>query len=166
MSGVVGAGGGGPPSTPLRSNTFRADHPHPRWVWRGGFGAGARRIDDVVMTDEREQRRAELRERLAAVRGRIEKACRAVGRDPDEVTLVAITKTFPASDVRLLYGLGVRDVGENRDQEAAPKAAECADLEPQLTWHFVGQLQTNKAGSVVRYASVVHSVDRDHLVRV
>jgi len=81
------------------------------------------------------------------------------------VTLVAITKTFPASDVRLLYELGVRDVGENRDQEAAPKAAECADLAPKLTWHFVGQLQTNKAASVVRYARVVHSVDRMRLVR-
>ena len=89
----------------------------------------------------------------------------AAGRDPGEVTLVAITKTFPASDVRLLYELGVRDVGENRDQEAAPKAAECADLAPGLTWHFVGQLQTNKAASVVRYARVVHSVDRMRLVR-
>ena len=77
---------------------------------------------------------------------------------------MAITKTFPASDVRLLYELGVRDVGENRDQEAAPKAAECAGLGPDLTWHFVGQLQTNKCASVVRYASVVHSVDRLRLV--
>ena len=112
-----------------------------------------------------EERRSELRERLAAVRGRIGAACRAVRRDPGEVTLVAVTKTFPASDVRLLYELGVRDVGENRDQEAAPKAAECADLAPELSWHFIGQLQTNKAASVVRYASVVHSVDRLRLVR-
>jgi pyridoxal phosphate enzyme (YggS family) len=73
-----------------------------------------------------------------------------------------VTKTFPADDVRLLAGLGVRDVGENRDQEAAPKAAACADVD--LTWHFVGQLQTNKATSVARYASVVHSVDRARLV--
>jgi len=110
-------------------------------------------------------RRAELSGRLVAVRGRIAAACAAVGRDAGEVKLVAITKTFPASDVRLLYELGVRDVGENRDQEAAPKAAECADLAPGLTWHFVGQLQTNKAASVVRYARVVHSVDRMRLVR-
>src|SRR5215467_12745820 len=110
-------------------------------------------------------RRDELNRRLVAVRGRIAAACAAVGRDAGEVTLVAITKTFPASDVRLLYELGVRDVGENRDQEAAPKAAECADLAPGLTWHFVGQLQTNKAASVVRYARVVHSVDRMRLVR-
>ena len=112
-----------------------------------------------------ESRRAELSGRLVAVRGRIAAACAAVGRDAGEVTLIAITKTFPAADVRLLYELGVRDVGENRDQEAAPKAAECADLVPKLTWHFVGQLQTNKAASVVRYARVVHSVDRMRLVR-
>jgi pyridoxal phosphate enzyme (YggS family) len=109
-------------------------------------------------------RRAELRERLAGVHERISKACVAAGRDPGEVTLVAVTKTFPASDVRLLSELGVRDVGENRDQEAAPKAAECADLS-ELTWHFIGQLQTNKAASVAGYAGVVHSVDRLRLVR-
>ena len=110
-------------------------------------------------------RKAELDGRLVTVRERIAAACVAAGRDPEEVTLVAVTKTFPASDVRLLYELGVRDVGENRDQEAAPKAAECADLAPGLTWHFVGQLQTNKAASVVRYARVVHSVDRLRLAR-
>jgi hypothetical protein len=91
------------------------------------------------------------------------KACEAAGRDVSELTLIAVTKTRPASDVRLLAGLGVADVGENRDAEAAPKAAECVGLD--LTWHFVGQLQTNKAASVVRYASVVHSVDRPRLVR-
>src|SRR5215471_20585057 len=109
-------------------------------------------------------RREELRSRLAGGGGRIGGACAAVGRDAEEVTLVAITKTFPASDVRLLYDLGVRDVGENRDQEAAPKAAECADI-ADLTWHFIGQLQTNKAASVVGYAGVIHSVDRLRLVR-
>ena len=115
------------------------------------------------MAGERE-RRDELAERLVAVRQRIDAACAAAGRDPGEVTLIAVTKTFPASDVRLLYDLGVRDVGENRDQEAAPKAAKCADL-ADLTWHFIGQLQTNKAASVARYADVVHSVDRLRLVR-
>ncbi|MBO0772535.1 MAG: YggS family pyridoxal phosphate-dependent enzyme [Actinobacteria bacterium] len=110
-------------------------------------------------------RRAEIAGRLAAVRDRIGAACAAAGRDPGDVTLIGITKTFPASDVRLLYDLGVTDVGENRDQEAAPKAAQCADLVPGLTWHFVGQLQTNKSASVVSYASVVHSVDRVRLVR-
>ena len=108
-------------------------------------------------------RAAEIAASLARVRARITAACRAAGRGPDEVTLVAITKTFPASDVRLLARLGVRDIGENRDQEAAPKAAAVADLRDELTWHFVGQLQTNKAASVTRYADVVHSVDRPRL---
>src|SRR5690606_32525541 len=93
---------------------------------------------------------------------RIEEACRAVGRRRSEITLIAVTKTYPASDVRILNELGVRDIGENRDQEAAAKAAECADLD--LTWHFIGQLQTNKARSVVSYADMIHSVDRPRLV--
>lgn len=109
-------------------------------------------------------RRAELAASLTALRDRIAAACAAAGRVSDEVTLIAITKTFPASDVRLLHELGVRDVGENRDQEAAPKAAQCSGL-TGLTWHFVGQLQTRKCASVVSYASVVHSVDRPRLVR-
>jgi PLP dependent protein len=108
-------------------------------------------------------RREELALRLAAVRQRISAACAAAGRAAEEVTLIAVTKTWPASDVRLLSGLGVTDIGENRDAEAAPKAAQCADLD--LTWHFVGQLQTNKCASVARYATFVHSVDRLRLIR-
>ena len=76
----------------------------------------------------------------------------------DDVTLVVVTKFFPASDVRLLADLGVTDVGENRHQEAEAKAAECADL--GLTWHFIGGLQSNKAAAVAAYADVVESVDR------
>ena len=111
-------------------------------------------------------RREELAARLAEVRQRMAKACEAAGRDLSELTLIAVTKTRPASDVRLLSDLGVKDIGENRDAEAAPKAAQCADLGlKDLTWHFIGQLQTNKAASVVRYASVVHSVDRLRLIR-
>ena len=108
-------------------------------------------------------RRDELAVRLAAVRQRIFAACDAAGRDAGDVTLIAVTKTHPASDVRLLAGLGVCDIGENRDAEAAPKVAQCADL--SLTWHFIGQLQTNKCASVARYAAVVHSVDRTRLIR-
>ncbi|ROO83967.1 hypothetical protein EDD29_1477 [Actinocorallia herbida] len=104
----------------------------------------------------------ELADALEGVRARIALACDKAGRDPAEITLIAVTKTRPASDVRLLAGLGVTDVGENRDQEAGAKAAECRDL--PLTWHFVGRLQTNKVKSVLRYASVVHSVDRPRLV--
>jgi pyridoxal phosphate enzyme (YggS family) len=78
-----------------------------------------------------------------------------------EVTLVAVTKTYPAQDVARLASLGVLDVGENRDQEAAPKAAATPG---DLRWHFIGQLQRNKARSVASYASVVHSVDSLRLV--
>jgi PLP dependent protein len=109
-----------------------------------------------------EQRRAELADGLNEVWARIEAACAAAGRSRDEITLIAVTKTWPASDVRLLYELGQRDFGENRDQEAAPKAEASAGLD--LTWHFVGQLQTNKVASVTRYADVIHSVDRLRLV--
>ncbi|MDX3237377.1 YggS family pyridoxal phosphate-dependent enzyme [Streptomyces sp. ME03-5709C] len=114
------------------------------------------------MTDRTQEREAELAGNLAAVRERIAAACAAAGRARDEVTLIVVTKTYPASDVRILSRLGVREVAENRDQDAAPKAEACADL--PLTWHFVGQLQTNKVRSVVRYADVVHSVDRLRLV--
>lgn len=107
-------------------------------------------------------RQAELAENLARVEERIEGACIAAGRSRDEVTLIVVTKTYPARDVRLLAELGVRHVAENRDQEAATKAAECADT--PVTWHFVGQLQTNKARSVAGYADVIHSVDRPRLV--
>ena len=121
-------------------------------------------------------RREELARNLAEVRSRIGAACAAAGRDPGEVTLIAITKTKPASDVLLLHELALTDVGENKDQEAAPKAAACAaalraearvgvDAGPPLRWHFVGQLQTNKSASVARYADVVHSVDRVRLAR-
>jgi PLP dependent protein len=102
----------------------------------------------------------ELRANLELVQERIEKACQAAGRARDEVTLVAITKTFPVSDVRALADLGITDVGENREQELKVKAPDC----PDLTWHFVGQLQSKKSRSVVKYASVVHSVDRPSLV--
>ncbi|MCW2817611.1 MAG: YggS family pyridoxal phosphate-dependent enzyme [Marmoricola sp.] len=107
-------------------------------------------------------RAAELGEGLTRVRARVTSACEQAGRDPAEVTLVAVTKFFPASDVRLLASLGVRDVGENRHQEAVEKAADCADL--GLTWHYIGGLQSNKAAAVAAYADVVHSLDRAKLV--
>ena len=110
------------------------------------------------MTDDR---RAELAANLADVRARIAAAEAAAGRVPGSVGLVVVTKTWPASDVRLLAALGVTEVAENRDQEARPKQAECADL--GLRWHFVGQLQRNKARHVVGYCDVVESVDRPEL---
>lgn len=114
------------------------------------------------MSPGSDERRARLAANLAAVRAQIERACERAGRSPEEVTLIAVTKTFPADDVRLLAELGVTDFGENRHQEAQAKVAEVAD--PKLTWHFVGQLQANKARAVVEYAAVVHSVDRVRLV--
>ena len=107
-------------------------------------------------------RREEVAANLDVVRRRMATACREAGRDPDEVSLVVVTKFFPASDVRLLADLGVTDVGENRHQEAEAKAAECADL--GLRWHFIGGLQSNKAAAVAAYADVVESVDRAKLV--
>ena len=114
-------------------------------------------------------RRDELAENLAALHARIERACAEAGRDPDELTLIVVTKFFPASDVLALHDLGVRDFGENRDQEAGPKFAEVRSalhdrgLEG-LTLHFIGRLQSNKAGHVAAYADVVQSVDRAKLV--
>lgn len=107
-------------------------------------------------------RREELAAALARVRARIATAETAAGRAPGEVALTVVTKFFPASDVRLLAGLGVTDVGENRHQEAQAKAAECADL--GLRWHFIGGLQSNKAAAVAAYADVVESVDRAKLL--
>jgi len=117
-----------------------------------------------------EDRQAELTRRLAAVRARVAAACAAAGRDAAELTLIAVTKTYPAADVLALASLGLTDFGENRDQEAAPKAAEvtaalAAGSSAPVRWHFIGQLQTNKARHVAGYADIVHSVDRVRLVR-
>jgi len=119
-------------------------------------------------------RAAEIAANLAAVRERIAAACVAAGRASDGVTLVAVTKFRPASDVLHLLRLGQTVLGENRDQEASSKAeevaaalaAELADTasDPRPEWHFIGQLQTNKVKSVVSYADVVESVDRLSLV--
>jgi PLP dependent protein len=111
-----------------------------------------------------QERLAELAANLAAVQTSIADACAAAGRDPAEVALIAVTKTFPVPDIIALASLGVIDVGENKDQEAAPKVAACAGAGLALRWHFVGQLQVNKAGSVAGYAHMVHSVDRARLV--
>jgi len=108
------------------------------------------------------ERRTEIAAGLDAVRRRISAAADAAGRDPDEITLVAVTKFFPATDVRILADLGVTDVGENRHPEAGDKCAECGDL--PLRWHFIGGLQSNKATVVGSYADVVESVDRAKLV--
>jgi PLP dependent protein len=104
----------------------------------------------------------ELAERLASVRAAIADAAVGAGRDPAELTTIVVTKFHPASLVRELATLGVRDVGENRHQEAVAKAADVAD--PAIRWHFIGQLQSNKARQVRGYAAAVHSVDRASVV--
>jgi pyridoxal phosphate enzyme (YggS family) len=109
-------------------------------------------------------RRAQLAASLAEVGERIARACAEAGRPAGSVTLTAVTKTYPASDVLLLAGLGVTDVGENRDQEAAPKVAAVRAEGVGLRWHYIGQLQRNKAKSVAGYADVVESVDSERLV--
>src|SRR5690606_407623 len=132
---------------------------HHRPVRRGGPAAppGGRGVTDRV---------EELRRNLATVQHRITAACAAAGRDPAEITLIVVTKYFPVSDVVALADLGGTDIGENKDQEAAAKVAELPPaVRERLTVHFIGQLQTNKARSVARYADAVHSVDRSKLVR-
>lgn len=109
---------------------------------------------------------ATLAERLAAIETKIQDAARQANRLRNEITLVVVSKNHPAQLVVNLVDLGQRDFGENRDQEAAPKAAEVAIERPGLAnWHFVGQLQTNKVKSVLNYASTVHSLDRESLLR-
>nr|BFF14169.1 hypothetical protein GCM10025699_54720 [Microbacterium flavescens] len=105
----------------------------------------------------------DLADRLARVAADVESAARAVGRRPEEITTIVVTKFHPAELVRDLYERGVRDVGENRHQEAQVKAAELSDLEG-LRWHFVGQLQSKKARQARRYAAAVHSLDRSSVV--
>jgi pyridoxal phosphate enzyme (YggS family) len=97
---------------------------------------------------------------LAALEMRLSAACAAAGREREQIVLIAVSKTRPVGDIEILRSLGVEDFGENRDQEARQKAAEVSGVR----WHFVGSLQTNKAGSVTAYADVVHSVDRLPLV--
>jgi len=101
-------------------------------------------------------RSAELAANLDSVKRRINAAAENSGRAAEEITLIVVTKTFPASDVKILYELGVRDFGENRDQEASVKAAELPD---DSRWHFQGQIQSNKLKSIVRWADVIHSID-------
>jgi len=106
----------------------------------------------------------DLADNLRLVRERVGAACRAAGREPETVTVVAVSKTWPAADVLRLHSLGQREFGENRDQEARAKAAALSAAGAEVRWHFVGRLQRNKCASVARYADVVHAVDRPELV--
>ncbi len=127
---------------------------------RGGCPACTGRL-----LDERVARRDELAEAVAATEVRIAAAARAAGRERSELTLVAVSKTWPASDVLLLASLGLRDFGENRVQEVVRKAADvAAGMAGGVRWHFVGRLQRNKCRTVAGFATLVHSVDRPELV--
>ena len=99
-----------------------------------------------------------LAARLSAIDTRIAEAARQAGREPAEITRIVVTKFHPIDLVRELSELGVRDVGENRQQELSAKRAEASGLD--LRWHFIGQAQTNKAAAIRRDADAVHSVDR------
>jgi PLP dependent protein len=121
----------------------------------------------VPPAQDGDRRRAELVTALGGIRARIAAACDDAGRNPRGVTLIAVTKTYPAGDVVALAELGVLDIGESKDQEARAKVAELAGDGARLgiRWHLIGRLQTNKVRSVVAYAHAVHTVDRPKLAR-
>ena len=102
-------------------------------------------------------RKDQILSNLESVKEKISAAAQAAGRSPSEITLIAVTKTFPVSDLEILYELGVRNFGENRDQEAAPKVSA---LPADITWHFQGGIQSNKLKSISTWASVINSVDK------
>ena len=102
-------------------------------------------------------RKAEIAANLNKVKERIAGASAKVGRDPADIQLIAVTKTFPISDLQYLYELGVRDFGENRDQEASGKVGQ---LPADINWHFQGQIQSNKLKSITSWASYIHSIDQ------
>ena len=105
-------------------------------------------------------RYSEIAANLAAVQSRIATAAQAVGRATEEIQLIVVTKNFPLSDVEILYELGIRNFGENRDQEGAAKSAA---LSGDARWHFQGQIQSRKIKSIGTWAEVIHSLDSlDH----
>jgi PLP dependent protein len=110
-------------------------------------------------------RRSEIAATLTKVRGRIAEACAAAGRDPAQVRLLPVTKTFPARDVALLTDLGLLDVAEARSAEATAKVTALTELRPaaKVRWHMIGRVQRNKAAAVARWAVQVQSVDSPRL---
>ncbi|HEU4520876.1 MAG TPA: YggS family pyridoxal phosphate-dependent enzyme [Thermoanaerobaculia bacterium] len=106
------------------------------------------------------QRPEEIRANLTAVERRIEAACQRAGRRREEITLVAVSKTFPAGDVEAAVAAGASDVGENRVQEARDKKPAVA---AGARWHLIGHLQSNKAKDAVRLFEVIHTIDSESL---
>ena len=107
-------------------------------------------------------RRNEIAKNWQAVQSSVAAACKSAERNFAEIEIIAVTKTWPASDVDLLAELGVNNVGENRDQEASIKHSQV--VATTLKWHAIGQIQTNKVKSIAQWADVVHSIDRPELV--
>jgi len=99
-----------------------------------------------------------IEKRLQAVKSRIARACAAAGRDPRDLVLVAVSKTFPADAVRAAHAAGQRDFGENHAQDAVAKIDALADLD--LVWHFIGPIQSNKTRTIAAHFAWVHSIDR------
>ncbi len=111
-----------------------------------------------------EQLHEQFAANIAQVRSNIARAAQLSGRSPEEITLIAVSKTVPVEAVKIAYNLGVTDFGENRVQEALPKIAE---FHPQdLRWHMIGHLQSNKAGKVIGAFDSVQSVDSLHVAQV
>jgi len=107
----------------------------------------------------------ELGQRYQAIVDAIATAATSANRDPSQITLVVVTKNHPHQLIHDLLALGARDFGENRDQEAGPKAKQiAAESNHRFNWHFIGQLQTNKVKSVLEYANFLHSLDRPSLL--
>jgi pyridoxal phosphate enzyme (YggS family) len=102
-------------------------------------------------------RKSEISTNLSTVTERITAAAKKVNRNPSDIKLIVVTKTFPITDLQFLYDLGIRDFGENRDQEASQKVSE---LPSDINWHFQGQIQSNKLKSITSWASYIHSVDQ------
>jgi pyridoxal phosphate enzyme (YggS family) len=105
----------------------------------------------------------ELTNNLTEVNQRINIAAKKVSRSVDEITLITVTKTFPTSDIEILYQIGLRDFGENRDQEASKKVT---NLPKDIRWHFQGQIQSNKLKSITSWASCIHSVDQSRYAQL
>jgi pyridoxal phosphate enzyme (YggS family) len=103
---------------------------------------------------------------LRDVQGRIFKACERSHRSPDEIKLVVVTKEVGVSAIRAAFDCGVRDFGENRVQEAEDKIAQLSDLKPDVTWHMVGHLQSNKARTALELFDIIHSVDSVRLAEI
>jgi pyridoxal phosphate enzyme (YggS family) len=108
---------------------------------------------------------SELAQRYNQIVEQVASAAAASGKSASDITLVVVTKNHPPQLVFDLLALGARDFGENRDQEASPKAKEVLESSSEaMRWHFIGQLQTNKVRSVLEYADLIHSLDRESLL--